>query len=130
MSRRLYEDILMWEQLMDANKANPDFKPEIANEYLIELKRKARRANKNSENWFSAGETVIHNEMEFAIFKYALPEDIKTFEDADEYFREYEYIYFHPSPYDCTGQRFTSWYKIFQKPDGSFWVYHAVSMDV
>lgn len=68
--------------------------------------------------------------MDGYVLKFPLPENITSAEDADEYFREYEYLYYRPSAYDCTGQHFTSWYKIFRKPDGRFWAYHSVSVDV
>ena len=36
---------------------------------------------------------------------------------------------YYPSAYDCTGQAFTSWYKVFVR-GGRFWAYHHVSVDV
>lgn len=130
MARNLYEDILMREKLMEMCKGNPGINWDILNEKLIELKRKARRVNAKKHYHFSADEVVFGNSFETAIFKYPLPEDIKTLADAEEYFEEYEQIECMPSQYDCTGQTFTSWWKIFRKPDGRFWVYHAIDMDV
>ena len=37
--------------------------------------------------------------------------------------------HYYPSAYDCTGQAFTSWYKVFAR-GGRFWAYHRVSVDV
>ena len=131
MARSIYEDILMWKQLMEMNKGNPDIKWDVINERLIELKRKARRANRNSDYHFHPEESVVFpNDFESAFFKYPLPEYITTFEDAEEYFEEYERIECRPSMYDCTGQRFTGFHHIFRKPDGRFWCYHRIDMDV
>lgn len=58
-----------------------------------------------------------------------LPEFLKTKEDANEWFNDNEYLRCMPSPYDCTGQAFTNWYKIFKRGD-RFWVYHSISFDV
>ena len=58
-----------------------------------------------------------------------LPEYIETMDEAVTYFEDYEYRRYYPSAYDCTGQAFTSWYKVFVR-GGRFWVYHRVSVDV
>ena len=71
----------------------------------------------------------IASDCESYIALVELPEEIGTDEEADEYFREYEYIYYRPTYYDCTGQRFTEWYKIFKRR-GRYMAYHAVGMDV
>lgn len=46
---------------------------------------------------------------------------------SSEAFQRYRHYY--PSAYDCTGQAFTSWYKVFVR-GGRFWAYHRVSVDV
>ena len=58
-----------------------------------------------------------------------LPEYIETMDEAVSYFEDYEYRHYYPSAYDCTGQAFTSWYKVFVR-GGRFWAYHRVSVDV
>jgi len=58
-----------------------------------------------------------------------LPEYIETMDEAVSYFEDYEYRHYYPSAYDCTGQAFTSWYKVFAR-GGRFWAYHRVSVDV
>lgn len=58
-----------------------------------------------------------------------LPEYIETMDEAVSYFEDYEYRRYYPSAYDCTGQAFTSWYKVFVR-GGRFWAYHRVSVDV
>ena len=58
-----------------------------------------------------------------------LPEYIETMDEAVSYFEDYEYRPYYPSAYDCTGQAFTSWYKVFVR-GGRFWAYHRVSVDV
>lgn len=58
-----------------------------------------------------------------------LPEHLETVEDAVNYFEDYEYRHYYPSAYDCTGQAFTNWYKVFRRR-GRFWAYHSVAVDV
>ena len=99
---------------------------EIARELIIEQKRKIRKiTNKPIEEG-----SVFQNDYDGAIFKRPFPEYITAKDDAIEYFEEYERLYTYPSPYDCTGQLFTSWYKVFQKPNGEWWYYHCVSRAV
>ena len=59
---------------------------------------------------------------------FPLPEDLKSTEAAVEYFREALYIHFVPSPYDCTGRPFTSWFKVFKRGN-RFWAYHRIGRD-
>lgn len=131
MARNLYEDIRMYEQLIEACKDDPGFRPEFVNARIVEWKRKARAHNKRTDYWFSPEEIAIFtNDYDTVFLKYPLPEHIKTLEDAEEYFEEYDRIECPPSPYDCTGARFTGFHHIFCKPDGRFWVYHRIDMDI
>ncbi len=58
-----------------------------------------------------------------------LPDFLENQQDAEEYFEEGHVIHATPSIYDCTGQAFTSWYKIFKRRD-RFYAYHSVCFDV
>lgn len=50
-------------------------------------------------------------------------------EIADDWFRATRYLECFPTPYDCSGQKFTSWYKLFRRR-GHWFAYHCVSIDV
>ena len=58
-----------------------------------------------------------------------LPEYLKSTEDATEYFEEYEVRHAIPSMYDCTGQAFTSWFKVFKRHN-KFFAYQSICFDV
>ena len=60
-----------------------------------------------------------------------LPDELDTAhkEDAAEWFDDNCYLEACNSPYDCTGQEFTSWYHLFQRR-GHWYAYHMVSRDV
>lgn len=77
-------------------------------------------------------ETVmVHDDgIDGAIVRFPLPEWIEDKEDGRVWFMENEYIHFRPSYYDCTGQAFTSWFKVYKHSDGRWWAYHRVSFDV
>lgn len=57
-----------------------------------------------------------------------LPDFLESQQDAEEYFEERHVIHAMPSIYDCTGQAFTSWYKIFKRRN-RFYAYHSVCFD-
>lgn len=59
----------------------------------------------------------------------SIPEIFDTVEAADKFFKDFLEIQYRPSMYDCTGQAFTSGYKLFQR-NGQFWVNHSVIFDV
>lgn len=95
------------------------------NENIIDLKRTIREyAHRKSDRKYFA-------ESDYGYYKLLieLPEYIKTYEDADEYFKEEEFMTCRPSQYDCTGQHFTLRYKIFKR-NGRFMAYHECGMDV
>ena len=121
-----YSDLRFYEWMLSELKKQPISKPEIIEAKIVEMKRQLRANSKRVDD----RQTVRDDGIDGFIVKFPLPEYIETRQDAEEYFNEYEYIRMIPSAYDCTGQRFTSWYKIFQKPDGRFWAYHSVGMDV
>lgn len=63
------------------------------------------------------------------VIRKPLPDCLTTVKDAEEWFKENEYMTCRPSMYDCTGDLFTSWYKIYEK-DGRLWCYHSIGVDV
>lgn len=66
----------------------------------------------------------------------SIPKVFDTLEDnaeggpgAETFFKSFLKIHTRPSMYDCTGQAFTNWYKLFKR-HGQFWAYHGVGVDV
>lgn len=58
-----------------------------------------------------------------------LPAGVYDREFAEEFFEKEYCIHPYPSAYDCTGQAFTNWYKVFMR--GGWWyAYHSVGCDV
>lgn len=121
-----YSDLHFYEWMLHELKKQQTSKPEIIEAKIVEMKRQIRANSKRMDD----RQTVRDNGIDGFIVKFPLPECIETRQDAEEYFREHEYIRMIPSAYDCTGKSFTKWHKIFQKPDGRFWVYHCIGMDV
>lgn len=64
------------------------------------------------------------------IIRFPLPDWIEDKEDGEVWFRENEYLHYYPTYYDCTGQAFTGWFKVYQRPDKRWWAYHSVRFDV
>lgn len=60
-----------------------------------------------------------------------LPDELDDLneDDAAEWFRANRYYEFRPTYYDCSGQRFTNWYKLHRRC-GHWFAYHSVSFDV
>lgn len=96
------------------------------NENIIDLKRTIREyAHRKSDRRYLAN---ISDDSYYTVL-ITLPEYIKTYEDADEYFKEEEFMTCRPSQYDCTGQHFTRWYKIFKR-NGRFVAFHKCGVDI
>ena len=94
-------------------------------EHIIRLKREIR-AYTNAPV-LEGG--VLDNDFDGAIAVKPLPDNLTSEESANGWFMENEYMDRPNSMYDCTGQMFTVWYKIFKRR-GKYWVYHCFGIDV
>lgn len=63
------------------------------------------------------------------LIRFPLPDYIDSKAMAKAYFEDRCEYHYRPSPYDCTGQLFTRWYKLFLR-NGRWWAYHSVGCDV
>lgn len=100
-------------------------KDDLCDENIKEMKRAIRTYTHRSSDPCR----TIEDDGDRVIFLLPLPEQIATKESARGYFMSQLYIEARPSMYDCTGQAFTSWFKIIER-GGRFWAYHCVCFDV
>ncbi len=110
--------------------------PEKANETVLNLKRELRKWARRDTATVDVGyrepverRIIKDNGMDGYIELVKLPAIVESVEDAKEFFKAFLEIVYRPTYYDCTGQAFTSWYKIFKR-NGQFWAYHSVGFDV
>lgn len=100
-----------------------------AEKRLIDMKRAARKfLREEREKHEDLPHLVKDDGMNGYVVLLPLPENITDAETADEWFRDWEYIEYRYTPYDCTGQLFTRWYKIINR-NGRFYAYHSVGCD-
>lgn len=103
------------------------------NDSVYKIKKEIRDYYKEREK--DRKEWLIKDDwIDGSIVLVELPSEINSvkidsFELAEEYFKAYEYRKCRPSMYDCTGQVFTSWYKIIKR-NNKFYAYHCISFDV
>lgn len=90
-------------------------------EMEVVLKRYIRGLNSKEES-----EHVVRCSEDDYVYKTVL--DAKTKEEAEKEFKNYHYREYIPTYYDCTGQWFSSWHRIFNV-NGQFVLYHCVSCD-
>ena len=100
---------------------------EFADAYLISEKRALRALLKSRD--IKDRRIVKNYGMDGFVLLIELPEWVKTYEDAEYWFEENERRVCRPSMYDCTGDSFTSWYKLFQR-NGRWMCYHSVAFDL
>lgn len=100
-----------------------------AYENLAEIKRTVRRyAKKHRFDFDNSNHLVRDDGIDGYVILIPLPRSITDEETAEEWFLENEYMERSNSPYDCTGQLFTSWYKIIER-NGRFYAYHCIGRD-
>lgn len=114
-----YEELLFWEKLNNA----------LVNDRIIKKLKEAIRDYFRRTKQNTALLVKRDADGEGEIWLEELPESIKTEEAAEDWFLYHRYREAAPSPYDCTGQFFTAWYKIFKR-NGKYVVYHYVCRDV
>ena len=101
---------------------------ERINDRIKNLKRNIREYQRK-ENNKSKARIVKDDGIDGYTELKELPETLLSIEEAEEYFEEYECISCRPSIYDCTGQAFTAWYKVFERR-GKMMAYHMIVFDV
>ena len=92
---------------------------------LMSLKRSVRERSKIRNERRIVKDDGIDGYIELV----PLPANISTKEEAASYFEKEEYIVFVPGPHDCSGRKFTSWFKVFERR-GRYFAYHRVSFDL
>ncbi len=95
-------------------------------EHYKQLKREIRKYENKP---LDEKRVIDDNGFDGFTLVYPLPDFLESYDDADEYFQTVEYIKAPQCAWDCTGARFTSWYKIFVR-DSRYWCYHRICLDV
>ncbi len=104
------------------------FEEGLSSELTQAIKRAIRAYNRRCQE-YDTTHRFIKADGDSATLLVTFPENIIDREAAEDYFRAYEERECAPGPYDCTGQVFTAWYKIFQRR-GRWYAYHHLCMDV
>ena len=132
------EDLrIKYELLLSLNRIKNENESDILdmdsyNDFVNEIKKEIRdyyKREKDKKEWL-----IKDYGIDGCILLIELPSEINSvkidsFELAEEYFKAYEYRKCRPSMYDCTGQSFTSWYKIIKR-NNKFYAYHCIGFDV
>ena len=127
-----YELLLLLNRIKNENESDI-LDMDSYNDSVYKIKKEIRDYYKEREK--DRKEWLIKDDwIDGSIVLVELPSEINSvkidsFELAEEYFKAYEYRKCRPSMYDCTGQVFTSWYKIIKR-NNKFYAYHCISFDV
>ena len=95
-------------------------------EFMVAVKRRLRKLNKNFTDGLEENRAIKVYEDGSVIERVVLKAD--TMEQAENEFENEHYIEYWDRGYDCTGQAFTEWHKIFKVRD-KFVLYHSIGMD-
>ncbi len=127
MQVRNYSDLKVAYEILSIYKEliSEHGKTERVEERIAEQKREIRKFHKQSND----RRIVKDYGIDGYVVLIELPETLGNMQDAEEYFEEREAISAMPSIFDCTGQAFTSGFKVFKRR-GRFMAYHSVSFDV
>lgn len=126
-----YELLLLLNRIKNENESDI-LDLDSYNDSVYKIKKEIRDYYKEREK--DRKEWLIKDDWIYgSIVLIELPSEINSvkidsFELAEEYFKAYEYRKCRPSMYDCTGQVFTSWYKIIKR-NNKFYAYHCISFD-
>lgn len=123
--KKLWEELLLWEK---CQKEFPDWDGSVA---IKKAKKRIRQYYKDeASNKDPYIVSVFHEDYDGYIEKIVAPvEPDETLEDVKGWFNDNYYIHYYNRGYDCTGQLFTAWYRIF-KTNGNWIIYHCICADV
>jgi len=120
-----YEVLSIYKELLSEHGKMEPEKMKSVKEKIAEQKCEIRKFHKKS----SDRRIVKDDGIDGYVLLIELPETLENLRDAEEYFEERETICAVPSMFDCTGQAFTSWFKVFKRRD-RFMAYHSICFDV
>lgn len=92
-----------------------------------DLRREMRLYNRSKQTKHIVKINYDGNYIEFV--SLGLPVGVYDEDFAKEFFEHEHFIEMFPSAYDCTGQAFTAWSKVFARR-GMWYAYHCVCCDV
>ena len=120
-----YEILSIYKELLsECGELDPE-KMKSVKEKIADQKREIRKFHKKSTD----RRIVKDDGIDGYTLLIELPETLGNMQDAEEYFEESETISAVPSIFDCTGQAFTSGFKVFKRRD-KFMAYHSICFDV
>lgn len=109
------------------NGMNEEQKQKIER-HIKAIKTEIRRYYRDYQ--ISENVLVHDNGIDGYIIRFPLPNWIEDKEDGEIWFKENKYIHYRQTYYDCTGQAFTNWFKVYKNSDGRWWAYHSVHFDI
>ena len=130
---RVTYEILKW--LQERERQTTDYEQAgILHQRIVDHKR-ALRAYAHRDGLVDVGmgfmceRRIVKSDYDGYIELVSIPWVFESEGQADDFFRDFLERHARPSIYDCTGQAFTHWYKLFKRR-GQFWAYHSVGYDV
>ena len=99
-------------------------KTERCLELIKEYKRAIRRYNKVKCN-----QKYLRGDYDSYVMLIEFPSWVCDYKEARQHFEEFYELHATPSQYDCTGQHFTTGYKLVYRHD-RWYCYHFISVDV
>ena len=115
--RRCYEFMQILTELKDVKDVPEAF---------VAIKRRIRKLNKELCDYLEESRTIKCYEDGSVITREVLRAN--TMEEAEDEFRNEHYIQYWDRGYDCTGQAFTEWHRIFKICD-KYVLYHSIGVD-
>lgn len=120
-----YETLSLYSKVLSECEDIEPKNMKLVKEKIAEQKREIRKFYKRNND----RRLVKDNGIDGYVILIELPETLVNKQDAEKYFEENEEICAVPSMFDCTGQPFTSWFKVFKRRD-RFMAYHSICFDV
>ena len=122
--RTAYNSVILYEELKKKYPKKNTLGAKASKKYIVELKKEIRKFHKKTSD-----RRIIKGDYDGYLELITLPENIASKKEANMYFDVNERLVCRPSQFDCTGQAFTCWVKIFKRR-GRFMAYHNVGYDV
>lgn len=119
----------MWEEVALLRQLNRETGEDIFDKAIAHYKKRIRKAMREEEaNKDPYRVSVFRNDYDGYTEKLVAEDGGETVAEVEEWFRENYFRDYYDRGYDCTGQLFTAYYRIF-KVNGNWVIYHRIECD-
>lgn len=119
----------MWEEVAMLRQLNRVCGEDVFNKAIDHYMKRIRKAYREEREQADPYRVAVFKDDGYGYYEKLIAEDSgETVEEVEEWFYENYFIPYYNRGYDCTGQLFTAFHRVFRVA-GQWVIYHRVNID-